>query len=531
MELDKAAKLAIENVLKEGLSDIFDRPFEVDLLKNNEFAKKVENEIIRSLKGNSLESLAINEIDHVLLPKNSPFNFRRCSLIHPMDTLKYLSLVLTLASDIEKARIPLSKKKIYSYRFKKNNGYIFNDKYNITSFIQKSRERSQMRKIKFVVSCDIANYYDRLNLHRLENILLSINCDKSRVKLLNQLLLFWSGRDSYGLPVGSNASRILAEANLIGVDNYLDSMGIDFIRFVDDYRMFAPDAHTAHYWLTLLIERLWQDGLTINMSKTKIESSKNLIKQRTDEKQSSQNQKKNNNEKNPFIIRAGYGGTVPTRFRNLSMREKDKLVKNNLTEMIENLKKKDLVEVEEFVELIKTLISKSEYKFFDDILELLEKYLQLTPYVIDIVIKHSQLLSNNQKIKIKSYFTEKLKSQIYIPEYLLIAYIRILGYGEFADKQLLMDYFRGLRRNAGAYIGRALLDSLEDIINREDVIEIRRGFNRSDLWEKRQIIKIITKVLEMDEKDAWLRNIKHIESNELFLQEIAHPTKKKGAKR
>ena len=73
--------------------------------------------------------------------------------------------------------------------------------------------------------------------------------------------------------MGSNASRILAEASLIGVDNYLMSLGVDFIRYVDDYRMFAPDAHKAQYWLTLLIDRLDQEGLMINMSKTKIEAS------------------------------------------------------------------------------------------------------------------------------------------------------------------------------------------------------------------------------------------------------------------
>jgi hypothetical protein len=35
----------------------------------------------------------------------------------------------------------------------------------------------------------------------------------------HELLLFWANRDSYGLPVGSNASRILAEASLIDVDS------------------------------------------------------------------------------------------------------------------------------------------------------------------------------------------------------------------------------------------------------------------------------------------------------------------------
>lgn len=41
MEVEKAIALSIKNIIKEGLTDIFDRPFEVDLLsKNPEFQKK-----------------------------------------------------------------------------------------------------------------------------------------------------------------------------------------------------------------------------------------------------------------------------------------------------------------------------------------------------------------------------------------------------------------------------------------------------------------------------------------------------------
>lgn len=117
---------------------------------------------------------------------------------------------------------------------------MWNKNYTITAFRNRVSEKAKQKKANLIVSCDIANYYERLNLHRLQNTLLSINCNRNIVNLINELLLFWSNRDSYGLPVGSNASRILSEANLIGVDNYLLSMGVDFIRYVDDYRFLRP---------------------------------------------------------------------------------------------------------------------------------------------------------------------------------------------------------------------------------------------------------------------------------------------------
>ena len=68
--------------------------------------------------------------------------------------------------------------------------------------------------------------------------------------------MFWSNRDSYGLPVGSNASRILAEASLIEVDNYLISKKIDFCRFVDDYRIFAQNEYDLNVILKIITEVL-----------------------------------------------------------------------------------------------------------------------------------------------------------------------------------------------------------------------------------------------------------------------------------
>ena len=54
---------------------------------------------------------------------------------------------------------------------------------------------------------------------------------------------------------------------------------------------------------------------------------------------------------------------------------------------------------------------------------------------------------------------------------------------------------------------------------------IRKSFSRSNLWEKRQIIRLIDSTFDEEEKRPWLKNIRQIEPNELFLLEIAEPTK------
>lgn len=455
MDVKKAAKFSICNIKKEGLTDIFERPFEVDLLNNDAFAKKVENEICKRIGTYNVTDLSVNNLDYVLLPKNSAFNFRKCALMQPLDTLKYSTIVLSMADVIEKARIPVSKQRIFSYRFSPSNGYLFNKNYTITAFREQTSLKAQRARTKFVVSCDIANFYDRLNLHRLENSLLSINCEKKMVKLLNELLLTWSNRDSYGLPVGSNASRILAEAGLIGIDSYLMSMNVDFIRFVDDYRLFAPNAKAAHYWLTILIERLQQEGLSINMRKTNIEESqkycKNIQETATTfpsvnqgnfsaistKQLAIQNASTNNNATASLaittkdgikpakraIIRAGYGGTVPTRFRELSKREINNLNDEKIREVIDALKTTALITSEDFIKAVKVCIAKNEYDSLPKLLPLLEKYLQLTPYYIDAIIKNADKFSTQSIAQIKQHFTKALNSIDYTPEYLTLSYI------------------------------------------------------------------------------------------------------------
>ncbi len=119
----------------------------------------------------------------------------------------------------------------------------------------------------------------------------------------------------------------------------------------------------------------------------------------------------------------------------------------------------------------------------------------------------------------------------YLPEYIAISLIRILGADGFQDGATLFDQFRELRRNEGAYIGRALLDSLEGIVSRGQVLEIRRYFARADSWEKRQIVRIVDRHLHEDEKRPWLRNVKIQEASDQFLVELIAPISKPKKKK
>ncbi len=539
MEIEAASRLAVQNVLKEGLTDIFPLPKEMNLLTNKYFQKHLVEKVAKCIRGNSLESLEIGPIAHVLLPKGGPFDFRRCALIQPLDTIKYLGLVLTLADEIERNRPSVKNHIVFSYRLNPRKGYLFDSRYSIREFRKYTTRYLRLKASKYLVSCDIANFYDRLNIHRLESTLLSMKIDKQRIKQLNELLLFWANRDSFGLPIGSNASRILAEAALIEVDKYMLSIAAKFVRFVDDYRFFAPDVHSAHHWLTQLIERLWLEGLTINMSKSKIEDISELPRsepQETPKKGAetipnqgapgTRTKVKNEIGQPQFRIVAGYGGTIPTRFKVPAAKELNKLKGSNVAAKLRILKKKRLPTPEDITDFVKSIISVGKFDMLVDLPDVLDLFPQFTPYIVDVLCKYNNEISQKNRNAIRDRFAHRLRDTKYLPEYITISYVRLLGAAGYADKITLLDYFRGLHRNAGSYIGRALLDALEDHLTRGEVLEIRSYFIRADAWEKRQILAIVDRHLTEDEKRPWLKNIKTLESKDPFIVERIKPSQR-----
>jgi len=528
VHIDKAIALAIDNIQKEGLTDIFPDPFEIGLLKNELFRRWLSTQVKSRIISNTLNGLKIHSISHVFFPKKDAYDFRRAALIQPVDTIAYLALVLMYADIIEKHRIEKKHKVVFSYRFKPNAGYLFDSKYNYTSFQAHVTERQKSRRVKVLVKCDISNFYDRLNLHRLESTLLSLPIDNKLVKLTNELLLFWANRDSYSLPIGGNASRVLAEAALISVDDYLRSLDIQFCRFVDDYRLFAPDAKTAHSWLSVLVERLYLEGLTVNPAKTVIED---VSKKTKSTAVISEEARQVANELRQGRIIVGYSGTIPTKFRELSEREINELKDVTTEELESKITSNQILQPDDVRKFLRIVVASGDYSKLSLYQSLVEKFPQFTPLFVDLLIKKESLIPPALKESIKSYFSETLVHGIKYPEYILVSLVRLLGSKGFSNTSALMEFFRSLKRNSGAYVGRAVLDALSSNISRTDVLEIRQYYPRADLWEKRAIIKIVDSVLSEEEKRPWLKNVKVHSSEDYFAIESFDPKKDKKDKK
>lgn len=525
MKLEDAVRLAILNIQKESITDVdvFKRPFEIEYFSQEENYSKIFNEVKTRIKNaldkaennnifESLKELKLSPLKTLLIPKKNLFDFRKCSYTEILDEIIYLTLVLMIANKIENQRIAKNKETIFSYRLKtslssiKIPTFLFDFKYSYTRFKSNISKKAQENNAKVIISCDISNFYDRLNLHRLENTLLSIpQNDIKVVKLLNEILLFWPNRDSYGLPVGSNASRILAEASLIDVDKYLMEKNIIFSRFVDDFRLFAKDAKEAHTWLSILVERLNQEGLFLNTHKTTI-ASINEIKQCFANK----NDVEIDKNELPVIIR-GYSGIIPTKFRKLSTREIENLKDINVENFTNEKIMVDIINPEDLKKYIRALIAQENWGLLTKVSEILNRFPQFIPYYLDCIDKHRAVLDIDLLFKIEGEIID-LSEDSSLLEYLRIYIFRFLAGNTNCTKHLL-NVFLNLKRGEGIYLGRSILENIGSNLDRNNVLEIKKGYQRADATEKRIILKIMKQKLNPKEFKAFYKNISLIETD------------------
>ena len=261
-----AIRRALTNVIAFGDTDVFPFPFErylfddkldecIDLLDKR--CKNFENEV------NTHPPLNIDTLAQV-----GYTGFRHVTLIDPLWNVCYLALVISIADEIEADRLPLSEKRVFSYRYSwdKEKSSLFQD---VTWLHYRKQAVDLSRGHSFILVTDIADHYARVNHHRLENLLNRVS-GGGQVKKLMSLLQRFSNTKSYGLPVGGPASRILAELSLVNVDRSLHRSGVEFVRYADDYTIFCDSEPAAYRALIRLAESLSLEGLSLQKSKTRI---------------------------------------------------------------------------------------------------------------------------------------------------------------------------------------------------------------------------------------------------------------------
>ena len=289
-----AFQRAVDNISSWGDTDVFPFPIENHVLHDK--ADEVVG-LLTTISADLEGELARNPpINHSALAPLGYNGFRWATQIDPIWNACFLGTVLSMAEQIEAARIPESQEIIFSHRLRvpaptatksatstesatspAANESLF-DREGWSKFQEKSRELAS--ESEFVVAVDIADFYSRIYHHRLENQLKYLEPSGGRARHIMQMIGAFSGNVSYGLPVGGPAARILSELLLSQTDRLIQTQlsHIRFVRYADDFRFFAASLEEAYGAVGYLSEKLQRnEGLSLQRHKTRILTSSEFL--------------------------------------------------------------------------------------------------------------------------------------------------------------------------------------------------------------------------------------------------------------
>ena len=252
---------AIDFLVDHSDGDLFPRILELQAISEQkaDFINQVENK--------PLNQLAPMPCRRFIVPKDE-LSYRQATQLHPQDSIILSAIMHQFGQGIEDRR--LDKSKVYSYRFlpTKDHG-LYEEKAAWNEFWTEAHNKS--KSYNAVLYCDIADFYNQIYHHTVENQLISSNFSNQAVKWVISLLESTTAGVSRGVPIGPHGIHLIAESTLIPVDNSLEANGLVFQRYADDILIFCESEKLAKKALSLLAGILdKQQRLMLQKHKTKI---------------------------------------------------------------------------------------------------------------------------------------------------------------------------------------------------------------------------------------------------------------------
>jgi hypothetical protein len=178
--------------------------------------------VINELEDLELDTYNPGNAFEALGPK-SRYGFRIVHQLPIVDTVLLLAAVIDVGPLIEAHRPAANGLEAFSYRFVLDgNGGLFQMDRTFKDWLKKQLVFVQGNlKIKHVITTDISDFYARINFHRLENLLDEAAPKHGASRYIKKHIKVIRAKQSFGLPVGGSAARLLAELALSDIDRAL----------------------------------------------------------------------------------------------------------------------------------------------------------------------------------------------------------------------------------------------------------------------------------------------------------------------
>ena len=265
-KLTKAAvERAIDHLVRYGDTDVL--PF----IPENVFLSEKRDAIAKEVSSLNLDEFRPMQAVEIISPK-SRYGFRIVHQLPLLETLLFTAAIIEIGSALEKLKRPKDEFGPFAYRFDPKGGAsLFEENRSYRDWLQWQFDLLSNEKFDAIIYTDIADYYQRIYLHRIENILDTATNKRGINNFITQLIKQIRSKQSHGIPVGGSAARVLAEALLSDTDSALADEGFRFTRYMDDYRIFVHENQSAYEILAFIAEQLaTSEGLSLNAHKTRV---------------------------------------------------------------------------------------------------------------------------------------------------------------------------------------------------------------------------------------------------------------------
>lgn len=200
-----------------------------------------------------------------LLVPSGPHGFRITTKIHPFWNLYLNGLGLAIAEANEGHR----SARAHSYRLAAQGPGFFDRTRSWRAYkLATLNEPGLGDERAIVIQTDVASFYEHIYHHRLENVVKDLAPESTLAMQIDRILSKLAAGRSFGLPVGGQCARILAEVMMTPIDRSLSDAGLVWHRYVDDYTLICRSQQDAYTALSTLSHALADYGLSLNRSKT-----------------------------------------------------------------------------------------------------------------------------------------------------------------------------------------------------------------------------------------------------------------------
>lgn len=226
------------------------------------------DELSRDSEANNANKISeLRVFSERLLVPAGPAGFRTTTKIQPFWGIYLNGLGIAIAEALEDQRSDSA----CSYRFLMTGEHeLFNRDSSWRAFREVSAAEARAAGDEsIVVQSDISSFYEHVSHHHIQNFIDDLFAGNKRIgNQVNALLSKFSAGRSFGLPVGGQCSRILAELFLNQIDHQLSNAGLSWRRYVDDYVLIADSKSDAYRALSILSHTLADYGIALNKNKT-----------------------------------------------------------------------------------------------------------------------------------------------------------------------------------------------------------------------------------------------------------------------